>query len=148
MSSPNIWSGRKTPYRYGEGAFTWITGSSGWNFMLATEWILGARRDFEGLRIDPCIPKKWKRCSIRRPFRGDVYEIEIHNPDGKERGVKQIFVDGNEINGNLIVPFKDGKGPSGEGCDGVSLRPLDCENNNKAKNSSGPVRAIRRPCSP
>lgn len=101
--------GPENPYRYGEGAFTWITGSSGWNFMLATEWILGARRDFEGLRVDPCIPKKWKRCSIRRPFRGDVYEIEIHNPSGKERGVKQIFVDGNEINGNLIVPFKDGK---------------------------------------
>jgi len=101
--------GPENPYRYGEGAFTWVTGSSGWNFLLGTEWILGARRDFDGLRIDPCIPRKWKKCSIRRPFRGDVYQIEIFNPNGKERGVKQITVDGKEIRGNLIVPFKDGK---------------------------------------
>jgi cellobiose phosphorylase len=77
--------------------------------MTATEWILGARRDLEGLRVDPCIPKKWKQCFIRRPFRGDVYEIEIFNPEGREHGVKQITVDGHELHGNLVIPFKDGK---------------------------------------
>ncbi len=101
--------GPENPYRYGEGAFTWITGSSGWSFMAATEWILGVRRDFEGLRIDPSIPKKWKKCFVRRPFRGDVYEIEILNPDGKEHGVKQLTVDGRECSGNLVRPFGDGK---------------------------------------
>ncbi len=101
--------GPQNPYRYGEGAFTWITGSSGWQFMLATEWILGARRDYQGLRIDPCIPKKWKKCFIRRPFRGDIYDIEITNPFGKEHGVKQVFIDGKEIDGDLIVPFQDGR---------------------------------------
>ncbi len=101
--------GPENPYRYGEGAFTWVTGSSGWNLMAGTEWILGARRDFDGLRMDPCIPKKWKKCSIRRPFRGDVYEIEIQNPQGKEHGVKQVWVDGKEIQGNLVRPVGDGK---------------------------------------
>jgi len=101
--------GPENPYRYGEGAFTWITGASGWNLMLATEWILGAKRDYDGLRIDPCIPKKWKKCSIRRPFRGDIYDIEIANPNGKERGVKSLFVDGKEVSDNLIIPFYDGK---------------------------------------
>lgn len=101
--------GPKNPYRYGEGAFTWITGTSGWSFMAATEWVLGARRDFDGLRIDPCIPRKWKRCFIRRPFRGDVYEIEILNPKGKEKDVKELFVDGQGVRGNLIKPFLDGK---------------------------------------
>jgi len=101
--------GPENPYRYGEGAFTWITGSAGWNFMLATEWILGARRDYKGLLIDPCIPRKWKRCFIRRPFRGDIYDVDIHNPQGKQSGVKEITVDGKEIEGNLIVPFQDGK---------------------------------------
>ena len=101
--------GPENPYRYGEGAFTWITGSSGWSFMAATEWLMGARRDFKGLRIDPCIPKKWKRAFIRRPFRGDIYEIEILNPNGKEHGVKEITVDGNPQNDNLVIPFKDGK---------------------------------------
>jgi len=101
--------GPQNPYRYGEGAFTWITGASGWNFMLATEWILGARRDYDGLRIDPCIPKKWKKCSIRRPFRGDVYDIEILNPNAKEHGVKSLHVDGEEIYGNVITPVGDGR---------------------------------------
>lgn len=101
--------GPENTYRYGEGAFTWITGTAGWNFMVATEWILGVRREIDGLRIDPSIPKKWKKCFIKRPFRGSVYNIEILNPRGKESGVKSIFVDGKEIKGNLIKPFSDKK---------------------------------------
>lgn len=101
--------GPDNPYRYGEGAFTWITGTSGWNFMLATEWICGVRRDFQGLKIDPCLPPQWKKCCVRRPFRGDIYEIEILNPKGKEKGEKTITVDGQRIDGDVIVPFKDGQ---------------------------------------
>lgn len=101
--------GPKHPYHYGEGAFTWITGSSGWCYMTATEWILGAKRDFGGLRIDPCIPRKWKRCVIQRPFRKDIYQIEILNPEGKGTGVKKMSVDGVEVEGNLILPFGDGR---------------------------------------
>jgi cellobiose phosphorylase len=97
------------PYLYGEGAFTWITGTAGWNFMAATEWILGARRDYDGLLIDPCLPSKWKKCFIRRPFRKAVYEIEIENPKGKQRGVKEVYVDGEKIVGNLIEPHSDNK---------------------------------------
>jgi len=101
--------GPENPYRYGEGAFTWVTGSSGWSFLLASEWIMGARRDFEGLRIDPCIPSHWKECFIRRPFRGDIYEITIKNPQGVEKGVQEINLDGIRIEGCLITPFNDGK---------------------------------------
>ncbi len=101
--------GPENPYRYGEGQFTWITGASGWAFMAATEWVLGARRDFEGLRIDPCLPSCWKKCSIRRPFRGDIYEIDIENPKGVEKGVKELYVDGELVCGNLINPVGDGK---------------------------------------
>ncbi len=101
--------GPEHPYLYGEGAFTWITGNAGWNFMAATEWLLGARRDYDGLRIDPCIPKKWKKARIKRPFRGSIYDIVIKNPNQKEKGVKSIFVDGEKIDGNLIYPHSDGK---------------------------------------
>lgn len=97
------------PYAYGEGAYTWLTGTAGWTFMVATEWILGARREFEGLKIDPCIPSKWKQCKITRPFRDAVYEIEINNPNGKENGVLSIVVDGKKIEGNIIKPHEDGK---------------------------------------
>ncbi|MEE8359977.1 MAG: hypothetical protein V3S04_03520 [Candidatus Omnitrophota bacterium] len=96
--------GPEHPYLYGEGAFTWITGTSGWNFMVATEYILGARREYEGLRIDPCIPSKWKRCKIVRPFRGSIYEIEIKNPEGVQRGVKELYIDGELQDDTLIKP--------------------------------------------
>ncbi len=101
--------GPEHPYLYGEGAFTWITGNAGWNFLTATEKLLGAQREYMGLRIDPCIPKKWKKAKIVRPFRGASYEITIKNPRQREKGVKKIFVDGNEIDGNLIYPHSDGK---------------------------------------
>ena len=101
--------GPENPYRYGEGQFTWITGASGWAFLAATEWMLGAGRDFAGLRIDPCIPCGWKKASISRSFRGDVYEIDIENPNGVEKGVRELYVDGRKLEGNLIVPFGDGK---------------------------------------
>jgi len=101
--------GPDNPYRYGEGAFTWITGTAGWTFMAGTEWLLGARRDYNGLLVDPCLPKTWKRCRIVRPFRGAVYDIEILNPQGLEKGIVRLEVDGKPVQGNVIAPHKDGK---------------------------------------
>ncbi len=96
--------GPEHPYLYGEGAFTWITGTAGWSFMAATEYLLGVRRDYNGLRVDPCLPRHWKKCSVKRLFRGTMYNVEIKNPKGVQRGVKEVYVDGEKIQGNLIVP--------------------------------------------
>ncbi|MFA6378884.1 MAG: hypothetical protein WCX16_03780 [Candidatus Omnitrophota bacterium] len=101
--------GPQNPYRYGEGAFSWITGTAGWNFMCATEWLLGVRREYNGLRIDPSIPRHWKTCFVRRFFRGSTYEITIENPRGIEHGVVQVMLDGRELDGNLLPVFDDGK---------------------------------------
>ncbi|MEI8176290.1 MAG: hypothetical protein WCG78_05435 [Candidatus Omnitrophota bacterium] len=110
---PFVWAeyiiGPGSTYRFGEGAFTWNTGTSPWMFTAATEWILGCRREFDGLLIDPCLPHTWKECFIRRPFRGAVYEVSIKNPEGVESGVREITLDGKKITGNLIRPHKDGK---------------------------------------
>ncbi|MBU0549683.1 MAG: hypothetical protein KJ838_05155 [Candidatus Omnitrophica bacterium] len=101
--------GPEHPYLYGEGAFTWVTGSAGWVFSAITEWLLGIRRDFSGLRIDPCLPSHWKKFFIRRPFRGAIYDIEVINPEGIQQGIKAVYVDGKRIEGNLIKPHNDGK---------------------------------------
>jgi len=110
---PYVWAeyviGPTNKYNFGEGSFTWNTGTTPWMFIAATEWILGARRDFEGLLIDPCIPKEWKECSIKRPFRGAIYEIDIKNPNGVSKGVKEVVVDGEKIDGCVIRPHGDGK---------------------------------------
>ncbi len=101
--------GPEHPYRYGEGAFTWITGTAGWNFMAATEWILGVQHDYKGLLIDPCFPEKWKECRVSRPSRGANFEIHIKNPRGVQKGVKEILVNGKKIKGNIIRNFRPGK---------------------------------------
>ncbi len=95
--------------RYGEGAFSWLTGSADWLFVAATQWLLGAKPEYNGLRIDPCIPSNWKKARIKRLFRGDTYDIIITNPKGKEYGEVRLEVDGKKLDSNLIVPFKDGK---------------------------------------
>jgi len=101
--------GPENPTRYGEGAFTWITGTAAWTLIAATEWLLGARRDYDGLLIDPCIPAHWKHCSIRRPFRGAVYDIKIENPLGVEKGVSYIEVDGRRLDGVVLPAYGDGR---------------------------------------
>jgi cellobiose phosphorylase len=101
--------GPEHPYRYGEGAFVWITGTAGWSFLVATEYLLGIHREFTGLLIDPVIPSHWRRCSITRPFREDVYRIVIKNPKGVQRGVKKIKVDGIEQKHHIVKPRRDKK---------------------------------------
>jgi len=101
--------GPDNPSRYGEGAFTWLTGTAGWFLMASIEWFLGVRRDYQGLRLDPCLPKAWRRARVIRPFRGAVYDIEILNPRGLEKGRASVTVDGAPIEGDLILPHQDGR---------------------------------------
>ena len=93
--------------RYGEGSFTWLTGSADWFFVAVTQYMLGARPTFKGLVIDPCIPASWGTARITRRFRGTRYEIRIRNPNKVSHGVREIKVDGAKIDGNLLPEFHD-----------------------------------------
>jgi cellobiose phosphorylase len=94
---------------FGEGKNSWLTGSAAWNYMAATQFILGIKPDYEGLVIDPCVPKKWKSFTVKRVFRKDTYFIKVNNPKAKSKGVKLIRVDGRKINNRVITPFGDGR---------------------------------------
>lgn len=87
---------------FGQASHSWLTGSSTWMLRDVTDYILGVRPTYEGLTIDPCVPRKWKEFRIRRRFRGKIFEIHVKNPKGVEKGVASITVDGNRISGNLI----------------------------------------------
>ena len=43
-----------------------------------------------------------------RKFRGIEYHITVENPDHVEKGVRQLIVDGKNVDG-IIVPFEEGK---------------------------------------
>ena len=68
----------------------------------ATQWILGIRPEFGGLRIDPCIPSNWDGFSVRRRFRGYLIHINVFNPSRVSKGVARIIMDGKPIAGNLL----------------------------------------------
>ncbi len=93
----------------GEGKNSWLTGTGAWSFVVASQSILGVQPDYTGLRIDPCIPKKWKGFSVSRKFRGVTYSIEVTNPKSKSKGVKSLKIDGQKIAGNVIPLPTDGR---------------------------------------
>ena len=94
-------AGRDAP-THGEAKNSWLTGTAAWTYFTATQWIFGIRTDYDGLRVDPVIPAGWKGFTVTRRFRGNTYVIEVKNPNGQQRGVKKLVVDGKEIPGNLL----------------------------------------------
>lgn len=98
----------KDAFKPGEAKNSWLTGTASWNFYAITQYILGIQPDYDGLRIDPCIPTDWKRYNVTRKFRGATYQIEIQNPNGKSKGVKEVSIDGRPQTSNLIPLFSDG----------------------------------------
>ena len=93
--------------RYGEGAFTWLTGSADWFFIAVTQNMLGIRPTFDGLLIDPCLPSGWKQARVIRRFRGTRYDIRISNPDTVHRGILEIKIDGEVLKGTTLPLFHD-----------------------------------------
>ena len=97
----------KDAARPGEGKNSWLTGTAAWMWYTISEFILGIKPDYDGIRIDPCLPSTAKEYTVRRKFRGADYEIHISNPDGNNKGVKSVTVDGNTLDGN-VIPFSEG----------------------------------------
>lgn len=93
----------------GEGKNSWLTGTAAWSFVAISQYILGIRPEHHGLRIEPCIPKKWQTFSVKRIFRNTVYDIHVENPEGVSKGVREISVDGKTISGNILPIFADGQ---------------------------------------
>jgi N,N'-diacetylchitobiose phosphorylase len=79
---------------FGRAHHPFMTGSSGWAYFAATQYILGIRPDFDGLVVDPCIPAEWRAFSAVRRWRGATYRIRVENPDGVQKGVKEMRMNG------------------------------------------------------
>ncbi|MCI2046171.1 MAG: N,N'-diacetylchitobiose phosphorylase [Faecalibacterium sp.] len=79
---------------YGEAHHPFMTGSGGWSYFAATQYILGIRPDFDHLIIDPCIPHTWGGFTAERTWRGAQYRITVENPAHICRGVAKILVNG------------------------------------------------------
>ena len=92
----------KDAARPGEAKNSWLTGTAAWNWYAVTQFILGIRPDYDGLRVDPCIPDSWPGYEVDRTFRGARYHIKVENPARVCRGVRTVTVNGKPVEGNLI----------------------------------------------
>lgn len=92
----------KDAARFGEAKNSWLTGTASWNFITITQWILGIKPSYNGLMIDPCIPKDWDEYTVTRQFREVIYNITVKNPNHVCKGIKTLIIDGKPIEGNII----------------------------------------------
>ena len=98
----------KDSFKPGEAKNSWLTGTASWNFYTISQYILGIQPDYDGLRIDPCIPKKWDGFEVTRKFRGATYHIKVVNSRHISKGVAKVTIDGNIYDSNLLPLFEQG----------------------------------------
>ena len=85
---------------FGMARNAWLTGAAAWTFVAATQWILGIRPTFEGLKVAPAIPAAWPGFKARREFRGTAYDISVRR-DGPGNSVS-LVVGGVAVDGDVV----------------------------------------------
>ena len=97
--------GKASPH-FGRSHVHWLTGTASTVMVGCVEGILGMRPDFGGLRIAPSIPSDWKNFSTEKTFRGKKLKITVENPNGKESGCSEFYVNGEKFSDNYIPEGK------------------------------------------
>jgi len=98
----------KDSFKPGEAKNSWLTGTASWNFYTISQYILGIQPDYDGLKIDPCIPKNWDGFEVTRKFRGATYKIKVVNQSHVNKGIARVTIDGKVHDSNILPIFEPG----------------------------------------
>lgn len=93
----------------GRGGWTWYTGAASWMFRVGLEFILGMKKQGDNLIINPCVPKDWPGYRVFYRDGETLYRIMVQNPDGVNRGIRKVRLDGQVLRTNRIPLVNDGK---------------------------------------
>jgi cellobiose phosphorylase len=85
---------------FGEAKNSWLTGTAAWNYVAISQWILGIRPTYDGLRVAPVIPSAWSGFEAIRNYRGVRYIIQVQRKG--PGGTVSLKVDGKPVTGNVI----------------------------------------------
>ena len=88
--------GKASPH-FGRSHVHWLTGTASTVMVGCVEGILGLRPDAAGLKISPSIPSEWKGFTMEKTFRGKHLLITVENPEGKESGCSEFYVNGKKL---------------------------------------------------
>lgn len=95
----------KEAKRHGEAKNSWLTGTSAWNYVAISQYILGIHPDFDGLRIEPVLPSFMSDLKVTRKYRDNIYHIHM-----KRSSNKGVFVLG-QVQPNNIITYKKSSSP-------------------------------------
>jgi len=91
---------------HGEAKNSWLTGTAAWNYVAISQWILGIRPTYDGLRVAPVVPSTWDKFEAVRSFRGVRYIVlVVRKGTGNE---VHLEVDGKSVEGDTIPIPADG----------------------------------------
>jgi len=91
----------------GEAKNSWLTGTAAWNYVAITQWILGVRPTYDGLRVAPVMPRQWTGFRATRVFRGVTYQISVERAgDGN---TVSLTVNGEPVAGDVVPLPPDGE---------------------------------------
>ena len=83
------WRYKAEPYVYASNIFgpesdkfglanvSWLSGTAAWMYVAVTQYMLGIKPEWDGLKVNPCLPTEWKQAKASRVFRGKKYEFEL-----------------------------------------------------------------------
>jgi len=95
--------------RHGEAKNSWLTGTAAWTFVNVSQYILGVYPTHNGLQINPCVPSGFGDFELTRTYRDVNYHVSVKNPNGVQKGVTKIIVDGKELVGTSVIPYEPTK---------------------------------------
>ncbi len=93
----------RLPGRIGQGGWSWYTGAAAWMYRAWIEEVLGLQLRGTVLKMNPVIPPGWPGFSLRYRHGEALYVIRVENPDGCQRGVRWVEMDGKRLTGGEIM---------------------------------------------
>jgi cyclic beta-1,2-glucan synthetase len=66
------------------------------------EEVLGLKVRGDHIQLDPVIPGGWEGFHLRYRHGEAIYEIQVENPEGCERGVSWVEMDGQRMRDGVI----------------------------------------------
>jgi len=93
----------------GRGGWSWYTGSAGWMYRAALEFILGFQVRGEELFLNPQISPHWPSYRITYRYKSSTYRIIVENPGAYTHGIGQLKLDGQVLDKSSIPLQDDGQ---------------------------------------
>ena len=78
----------KDAVRHGEAKNSWLTGTAAWNFVAISQYLLGVRPEYDGLRVQP-VHRQGARGVHRSTLPRRALRIPVKNAGGNRRAPRQ-----------------------------------------------------------